>query len=100
MGVPPTATRRPGGRRQSPASVDQSFGLGRDRRRRRRDLGSTFRHDLEDADRAAIALVDLAQERHAGLLRVMVPRVDWLEEALERHRFQVAHPNLIYEKPL
>ncbi len=55
---------------------------------------------LEDADRAAIALVDLAQERAAGLLRVMIPRVDWLEEALQRHGFQLAHPNLIYEKAL
>lgn len=55
---------------------------------------------IEDADRAAIALVDLAQEQHAGLLRVMVPRVDWLEEALERHQFQIAHPNFIYEKAL
>ena len=55
---------------------------------------------IEDADRAAIALVDLARERDAGLLRVMVPRVDWLEEALARHRFQVAHPNFIYEKAL
>jgi ribosomal protein S18 acetylase RimI-like enzyme len=55
---------------------------------------------LEDADRAAIALVDLAQERTASLLKVMIPRVDWLEEALERHRFQLAHPNFIYEKAL
>jgi ribosomal protein S18 acetylase RimI-like enzyme len=55
---------------------------------------------LEDADRAAIALVDLAQERAARRLQVMTPRVDWLEEALLRHRFQLAHPNLIYEKAL
>ena len=55
---------------------------------------------IEDADRAAIALIDLAQERRAKLLRVMIPRVDWLEEALERHRFQIDHPNLIYEKAL
>jgi ribosomal protein S18 acetylase RimI-like enzyme len=55
---------------------------------------------IEDADRAAVALVDLAQERAAGLLRVMIPRVDWLEEALQRHQFQLAHPNLIYEKAL
>jgi ribosomal protein S18 acetylase RimI-like enzyme len=55
---------------------------------------------IEDADRAAVALVDLAEERGAGLLRVMIPRVDWLEEALERHQFQLAHPNLIYEKAL
>ena len=55
---------------------------------------------LEDADRAALALVDLAEERSAQQLRVMVPRVDWLEEALERQRFQIVHPNLIYEKAL
>ena len=55
---------------------------------------------IEDADRAAVALVDLAQERAAGLLRVMIPRVDWLEEALQRHGFQLAHPNFIYEKAL
>ena len=55
---------------------------------------------IEDADRAAVALVDLAQERAAGLLRVMIPRVDWLEEALQRQGFQVAHPNFIYEKAL
>jgi ribosomal protein S18 acetylase RimI-like enzyme len=55
---------------------------------------------IEDADRAAVALVDLAQERAAGLLRVMIPRVDWLEEALQRHQFQLTHPNLIYEKAL
>jgi ribosomal protein S18 acetylase RimI-like enzyme len=55
---------------------------------------------IEDADRAAVALVDLAQERAAGLVRVMIPRVDWLEEALQRHQFQLAHPNLIYEKAL
>lgn len=55
---------------------------------------------IEDADRAAIALVDLAQERAAKVLQVMVPRVDWLEEALQRRRFQMKHPNLIYEKAL
>ena len=55
---------------------------------------------LEDADRAALALVDLAQERTARRLQVMTPRVDWLEEALQRHRFEMAHPNLIYEKAL
>lgn len=55
---------------------------------------------IEDADRAAVALVDLAQERAAGLLRVMIPRVDWLEEALQRQGFHVAHPNFIYEKAL
>ena len=55
---------------------------------------------LEDADRAAIALVDLAQEREAKLLKVMIPRVDWLEEALQRRGFATEHPNLIYEKAL
>ena len=55
---------------------------------------------LEDADRAALALVDLAQERTVRRLQVMTPRVDWLEEALQRHRFEMAHPNLIYEKAL
>ena len=55
---------------------------------------------LEDADRAAIALVDLAQEREAKLLKVMIPRVDWLEEALQRRGFAMEHPNLIYEKAL
>ena len=55
---------------------------------------------LEDADRAAVALIDLAQERSAGKLRVMIPRVDWLEEALVRGRFQLDHPNIIYEKAL
>lgn len=55
---------------------------------------------LEDADRAALALVDLAQERAATRLQVMIPRVDWLEEALQRHRFEMTHPNLIYEKAL
>lgn len=54
----------------------------------------------EDADRAALALVDLAQERAATKLQVMVPRVDWLEEALQRHRFEMTHPNFIYEKAL
>jgi GNAT superfamily N-acetyltransferase len=55
---------------------------------------------LEDADRAALALIDLAQERDASKLQVMTPRVDWLEEALQRHRFEMNHPNLIYEKAL
>jgi GNAT superfamily N-acetyltransferase len=55
---------------------------------------------IEDADRAAVALVDLAQEREAGLLRVMIPRVDWLEEALQRQGFHLVHPNFIYEKAL
>jgi ribosomal protein S18 acetylase RimI-like enzyme len=55
---------------------------------------------LEDADRAAIALLDLAQEREATLLQVMIPRVDWLEEALQRRRFEMKHSNLIYEKAL
>lgn len=55
---------------------------------------------IEDADRATVALVDLAQEREAGLLRVMIPRVDWLEEALQRQGFHLAHPNFIYEKAL
>jgi hypothetical protein len=30
----------------------------------------------------------------------MIPRVDWLEEALQRQGFQVAHPNFVYEKAL
>ena len=55
---------------------------------------------IEDADRAALALVDLAQERAAKLVQVMIPRVDWLEEALQRSRFEMKHPNLIYEKAL
>jgi GNAT superfamily N-acetyltransferase len=55
---------------------------------------------LEDADRAALALVDLAQERAATKLEMMIPRVDWLEEALQRHRFEMNHANLIYEKAL
>jgi len=55
---------------------------------------------IEDADRAVPALVDLAQERTARRLAVMIPRVDWLEEALQRQRFELAHPNLIYEKAL
>lgn len=53
---------------------------------------------IEDADRAAVALIDLAQERSARRLQVMIPRVDWHEEALQRQRFQMTHPNLIYEK--
>lgn len=55
---------------------------------------------IEDGDRAVRALIDLAQERGAGRLAVMVPRVDWLEEALERQRFEMSHPNFIYEKAL
>jgi len=55
---------------------------------------------IEDGDRAVRALIDLAQERGAGQLAVMIPRVDWLEEALERQRFEMSHPNFIYEKAL
>ncbi len=55
---------------------------------------------IEDGDRAVRALIDLAQERGAGRLAVMIPRVDWLEEALERQRFEMSHPNFIYEKAL
>jgi GNAT superfamily N-acetyltransferase len=54
----------------------------------------------EDSDRAARALVDLAGERSAGRLAVMVPRVAWLEEALTAERLELAHPNLVYEKAL
>ena len=61
---------------------------------------SLFITTIEDADRAVTALIDLAQERGASRLRVMIPRIDWLEEALGRQRFELAHPNLIYEKPL
>lgn len=55
---------------------------------------------IEDADRAVSALIDLAQERGAVRLAVMIPRIDWLEEALGRQRFEMLHPNFIYEKPL
>jgi hypothetical protein len=54
----------------------------------------------EDADRAVRALVDLAGERSARRLEVMVPRVPWLEAALAAEQMELAHPNLIFEKAL
>ena len=60
----------------------------------RRDVGSAFRHD----DRGRRPGRDCAGRPGPGTsapttCRVMIPRVDWLEEALERHRFQMTHPN-------
>jgi hypothetical protein len=33
-------------------------------------------------------------------MRALIPRIDWLEEALSAEHFQILHPNHIYEKPL
>jgi len=55
---------------------------------------------IEDADRAVTALIDHVQEHNASRVAVMIPRIDWLEEALQRQRFELVHPNYIYEKAL
>lgn len=54
----------------------------------------------DDADRATQALVDLAIEHRVPRLAVMVPRVPWLEVALNREHIVPSHPNFIYEKAL
>jgi ribosomal protein S18 acetylase RimI-like enzyme len=54
----------------------------------------------EDATRAARSLTDLAVERTVKSMRALIPRIDWLEEALSAEHFQILHPNHIYEKPL
>lgn len=54
----------------------------------------------EDAGRGARALTDLAQERKAAMMTAMIPRIEWLEQALTAEHFEIQHPNYIYEKAL
>jgi ribosomal protein S18 acetylase RimI-like enzyme len=54
----------------------------------------------DDASRAARALVDLGKEQARTRIAAMIPRIDWLMEALQAEHFTITHPNHIYEKPL
>ena len=69
----------------------------------RRDGGVLYADWLEcgpdDVDDMVRSIVDLAFESHAELLRVTVPKVDWLVAALERSGCEL-HPMHIYELPL
>lgn len=54
----------------------------------------------EDARRGARALTDLGREHNSGTVTAMIPRIDWLEEALTAEHFEIQHPNYVYEKAL
>jgi hypothetical protein len=54
----------------------------------------------EDARRGARALTDLGREHNAATVTAMIPRIDWLEEALTAEHFEIQHPNFVYEKAL
>ncbi|MGH8958593.1 MAG: GNAT family N-acetyltransferase [Acidimicrobiia bacterium] len=54
----------------------------------------------DEADRAVRALVDLAEEKRVEWMGVMVPRVPWLEKALESEHLEVNYPNIVWEKPI
>lgn len=53
----------------------------------------------DDASSLVRAVVDLAHERHAEGVHVIVPAVDWLLAAVGSNGFE-AHPTRIYEKPI
>lgn len=59
-----------------------------------------FLTTTEDAKRGARALTDLGREHNAGTVTAMIPRIDWLEEALTAEHFKIQHPNYVYEKAL
>ncbi len=69
----------------------------------RRDDGTLYIDWLEcgedDIDDMLRSIVDLAVETHAELLRVTVPQVDWLVDALVRAGCDT-HPMFIYERVL
>ncbi|HKZ19733.1 MAG TPA: GNAT family N-acetyltransferase [Acidimicrobiia bacterium] len=54
----------------------------------------------DEAERAVRSLVDLAEEKQAEWMGVMVPRVDWLESALQSQHLEINYPNIVYEKAI
>ena len=54
----------------------------------------------DEADRAVRSLVDLAEEKKVQWMGVMVPRVDWLERALESQHLEINYPNIVWEKAI
>jgi hypothetical protein len=46
------------------------------------------------------SLVDLAEEKKVEWMGVMVPRVDWLERALQSQHLEINYPNIVYEKAI
>jgi ribosomal protein S18 acetylase RimI-like enzyme len=54
----------------------------------------------DEAERAVRSLVDLAEEKQAEWIGVMVPRVDWLESALQSQHLEINYPNTVYEKAI
>ncbi len=69
----------------------------------RRDEGTLYADWLEcgpdDSDDMVRSIVDLAVETHADYLRITVPAVDWLVDAMERSGCEI-HPMHIYELAL
>lgn len=54
----------------------------------------------DEADRAVRSLVDLAEEKKVEWMGVMVPRVGWLERALQSQHLEINYPNMVWEKPI
>lgn len=54
----------------------------------------------DEADRAVRSLVDLAEEKKVEWMGVMVPRVDWLERALQSQHLEINYPNIVWEKAI
>jgi hypothetical protein len=53
----------------------------------------------DDVDDMMRSTVDLAYEQHASFLRITVPDVAWVTEAMDRIGCEL-HPMFIYERPL
>jgi ribosomal protein S18 acetylase RimI-like enzyme len=54
----------------------------------------------DDATHAVRGLIDLAEERHVKAIEMVVPRLEWLEDALVAEHLQLDHANTVYEKTL
>jgi ribosomal protein S18 acetylase RimI-like enzyme len=61
---------------------------------------STLLTTPDEAERAVRSLVDLAEEKKVEWMGVMVPRVDWLERALQSQHLEINYPNIVYEKAI